>query len=158
MCACRKVEYKLSVWFKTKISSCIPKNTLKLCTCIWTSMAWPRAPESTLPFKIASYNCRETAQLSKMFCDDSPLTVQEFGFNIVSPKFPSALSFLNLLGLFPFLESIHFFLYDFKNIEHLITLVNSNAASRQPVIIFVALMISPLANWRTRLWQYVKWT
>ena len=81
-----------------------------------------------------------------MFCDNAPLTVQEFGFNIVSSKFPAALSFLNLLGLFPFLESIHFFSYDFKNIEHLITLVNSNAASREPVIIFVALMISPSAN------------
>ena len=50
--------------------------------------------------------------------------------------------------LLPFLESILFFSYDFKNTEHLITLVNSNAASREPLIIFIALMVSPSANWR----------
>ena len=50
--------------------------------------------------------------------------------------------------LLPFLESIWFFSYDFKNIEHLITLVNSNAASREPLIIFIALMVSPSTNWR----------
>ena len=38
--------------------------------------------------------------------------------------------------LLPFLESILLFSYDFKNIEHLITLVNSNAASKEPLIIF----------------------
>ena len=50
--------------------------------------------------------------------------------------------------LLPFLESILFFSYDFKNTEHLITLVNSNAASREPLIIFIALMVSPSTNWR----------
>ena len=37
------------------------------------------------------------AQLSKMLCDNVPLTVQQFGHNIMLPKFPAALSFLNLL-------------------------------------------------------------
>ena len=55
--------------------------------------------------------------------------------------------------LLPFLESIWFFSYDFKNIEHLITLVNSNAASREPLIIFIALMVSPSTNWRAWPWQ-----
>ena len=50
--------------------------------------------------------------------------------------------FLKSWKLLPFLESILFFSYDFKNIEHLITFVNSNAASREPLIIFVALMVS----------------
>ena len=59
--------------------------------------------------------------------------------------------------LLPFLESIWFFSYDFKNIEHLITLVNSNAASREPLIIFIALMVSPSTNWRAWPWQFVKW-
>ena len=59
--------------------------------------------------------------------------------------------------LLPFLESIWFFSYDFKNIEHLITLVNSNAASREPLIIFIALMVSPSINWRAWPWQYVNW-
>ena len=44
--------------------------------------------------------------------------------------------------LLPFLKSILFFSYDFKNIKHLVTLVNSNAASREPLIIFVASMAS----------------
>ena len=48
--------------------------------------------------------------------------------------------------LLPFLKSILFFSYDFKNIKHLVTLVNSNAASREPLIIFVALMVS-LSIW-----------
>ena len=60
--------------------------------------------------------------------------------------------------LLPFLESIWFFSYDFKNIEHLITLVNSNAASREPLIIFIALMVSPSINWRAWPWQYGNWT
>ena len=58
-----------------------------------------------------------------MLCDNSPLTVQQFG------------------QLLLFLESILVFSYDFKNIEHLIILVNSNAAS-ESLIIFVALMVS----------------
>ena len=58
-----------------------------------------------------------------MLCDNSPLTVQQFG------------------QLLLFLESILFFSHDFKNIEHLIILVNSNAAS-ESLIIFVALMVS----------------
>ena len=60
--------------------------------------------------------------------------------------------------LLPFLESILFFSYDFKNTEHLITLVNSNAALREPLIIFIALMVSPSINWRAWPWQYVNWT
>ena len=60
--------------------------------------------------------------------------------------------------LLPFLESILFFSYDFKNTEHLITLVNSNAALREPLIIFIALMVSPSINWRAWPWQYVSWT
>ena len=60
--------------------------------------------------------------------------------------------------LLPFFESIWFFSYDFKNIEHLITSVNSNAASRERLVIFIALMVSPTTNWRAWPWQYVKWT
>ena len=32
-----------------------------------------------------------------MLCDNAPLTVQQVELNIVSPMFPAALSFLNLL-------------------------------------------------------------
>ena len=63
------------------------------------------------------------------------------------------LHFLSLTcwKLCPFLEIIWFFSYDFKNIKHLITLVNSNVASREPLIIYIALMVSTSANWRAWL-------
>ena len=80
-----------------------------------------------------------------MLCDDATLTVQQFEHNIVPPKFRAALSFLNLLEA-PSLFGNYLFSYDFKNIEHLITLVNSNTASRKPLILFIALMVSPSAN------------
>ena len=36
MCVSRKVENELSLYLNTKIPRCIPKNKVKLCTCIWT--------------------------------------------------------------------------------------------------------------------------
>ena len=53
MCVYRKVEDELSVCLKTKTPSFTPKKKLKLCICVWTSMTWLRALESTHPFKIA---------------------------------------------------------------------------------------------------------
>ena len=149
----RKAGDELSVCLKTKIPSCISKNKLKICICIWTPMTWPQAIESTLPCKIASHNCWETAQLSKMFYDDAPLTVQQFGHNMCHQRFLLHGLSLTCWKIRPFLESIWFFSYDFKNIEHLITLVNSNAASRKPLIIFISLMVSPSPSWRARPWQ-----
>ena len=113
---------------KTKTPSCIPKKKkLKICICVWISRTWLRALESTLPFKTASNNSWETDMLFKMLCDNTPLTVQQFGHNIVSPKFDAALSFLNLLEA-SIWRVFYCFSYDFKNIEHFITLVNSNVA------------------------------
>ena len=97
MCVYRKVKDELPVCLKTKTFSCITKKKLKLCICVWTSMTWLRALESTLLFKIASRNSWETAQLSKMLCDNAPLTVQQLGHDIVSSEFPATLSFFNLL-------------------------------------------------------------
>ena len=73
MCVYRKVEDKLPC-LKTKIPSCIPKKKLKLCICVWHSMTWLRALESTLPFKTASCNSWETAQLDGlvMLCPFNP--------------------------------------------------------------------------------------
>ena len=45
------------VVFMPKIPSFIPKNKLKLSTCIWTPMTWPGALESNLPFKVVPRNC-----------------------------------------------------------------------------------------------------
>ena len=50
--------------------------------------------------------------------------------------------FLTCWKLLPFLENIWFFSY--KNTE--------------PLIIFIALMVSPSINWRECPWQYVNWT
>ena len=105
-----------------------------------------RTVESALRFKIASRNSSETAQLSKTLCGNAPLRVQQYGHNIVSPKFPAVLSFLNLLEAPSLFGKFLIFSYDFKNIEHLITLFNSNTASREPVITFIALMVLPSAN------------
>ena len=77
-----------------------------------------------------------------MLCDNASLTVQQFGHNIVSPKFPAALSFLNLLEAPSIFGEYFFFFLMILKTEHLITLVNSNASSREPLIIFVALMVS----------------
>ena len=156
MCVYRKVEDELSVCLKINSLNCIPKKKLKLSICVWTSMNWLRTLESTHPF--ITGNSLETGQLSQMLYDNAPLTVQQFGHDIVSPKFPSALSFLNLLEAPSLFGTIWFFLCDFKNREHFITLVNSNAASREPLIIFIALMVSPSINERAWPWQYIKWT
>ena len=65
MCVCvyRKVkDDELPVWLKTETLGCIPKKKLKFCIYVWTSMAWLRALESTLPFKTAPCNSWQTAQ------------------------------------------------------------------------------------------------
>ena len=62
-CACI-VKWKMNcLCVQNDMPSSFPKNKLKHCTCIWTPMTWPRALESTLPFKITPRNCWETAQL-----------------------------------------------------------------------------------------------
>ena len=125
------VEDSSLLCLKTKTPSCILKKKLKLFIYVWTSMTWLQALESTLPFKTASRNSWETAQLSNMLCDNASLTVQQFGHNIVSPKFSATLSFLYLLEA-PYLFGEHFFFPMIFKTEHLIT----------PVITFVALMVS----------------
>ena len=82
----RKVEDKLPL---------MPKNQNLKKNAFAFEHLWLN--ESTLPSRIASHNFSETAQLSKILFDNSPLTVQQFGHNIVSPKFPATLFFLNLL-------------------------------------------------------------
>ena len=73
------------------------KKQLKLCFCVWTRMPWPRTSESFFPSKISSHNSWKTAQLSKMLCNNAPLTVQRFEHNALSPEFPGAVFSLNLL-------------------------------------------------------------
>ena len=102
--------------------------------------------ESTLPFKIPFRNFWETTQLSKMLCDYASLAVKQFEHNIVSTKYSAVLYLFNVLEG-PSLVG-----------EYLIFLANSIAASREPLIIFIALTASPSANWRAWPQQHVEWT
>ena len=81
-----------------------------------------------------------------MLCDDASLIDQEFGHDVVSPRFPAELSFFNQLEALTLFGEHLIISYGFKNIQLLITLVNSNAVSRESLIIFIALMVSPSAN------------
>ena len=73
------------------------KKKLKLRFCVWTCMTWPRIYEFFYPSKISSHNFWKTAQLSKILCNNVPLTVQRFEHNTLSPEFPDEVSSLNLL-------------------------------------------------------------
>ena len=108
--------------------------------------------------KIASRNSWETAQLFKMLCDNAHLTVQQFWHDVVSPEFLATLSFPNLQEARSLFGEYLIFFHIILKTEHLITLVNSNAASREPQIIFIALMVSPSISWRAWPWQYFNWT
>ena len=77
-----------------------------------------------------------------MLCDDPPLTVQQVEHNIVLPKFPAALSFLNLLEAPSLFEEYLIFFPMILKTEYLIILVNSYTGSIEPLIIFMALMVS----------------
>ena len=86
-CVYCRVEVKLSVCIKAT-PSCIQKQKLKLCFCVWTNMTWPQISESTSPSKTSSHN-----------------SYQRF---LVQ-------SLLSTYGkLLPFLESIWFFFLIFK--------------------------------------------
>ena len=71
------VEYKISCLHASKLKLCyISKEKLKFCIGVWTPETRPQTSGSTLPSKISSRNSWKTAQLPKMLCNDSPLTVQ----------------------------------------------------------------------------------
>ena len=123
---------------KLKLPVVFQKKKLRLCICVWTSMTWLRALESTLPFKIASWNSWETAQLPAMLCDNAPLTSNNLGIILCYQSFLLHCLSLTSRKLIPFLESIWFFSYDFKKLEHLFIFVSSNPASRESQIIFIA--------------------
>ena len=86
----------MSLCIKTT-PSCIQEKKLKVYFCVWTRMTWPRISESFFPTKISCHNSWKTAQLSKMLCNNVPLTVQRFEHNALSPEFSGAVSSLSLL-------------------------------------------------------------
>ena len=110
-------------------------------------MTWPRSLKSLLLFKIPSRNSSDTTQLSKMFCDYAPLTVQQFRHNFVSPKFPAALFFLNLLetpSLFG--EYLIFFLMILKTQRAFDYFSQFKCCVKRASNYFIFLMVSPSAN------------
>ena len=123
------------------------------------SQLYPKKEIKTLLLRLNSYDLKSNFwiyfSLSKMICNNVPLTVQRPEHNAVSFLVQCLLS--TYWKLLPFLESICFFFYDFITIEYLINLFNSKAASGSPLIIFIALMVLPTANWREWPWQCVKW-
>ena len=147
-CVYCRVEDKLSVCSKAALS-CIQKKKLKLCFCVWTHMTWPRISESTFPSKIPSYNSWETAQLSKMLLSKILWQSNDLSTILCHQSFLVQCLLSTYRKLFLFLESIWLFLfYDFQTIEYLISLFSSKAASRAPLIIFIASMVSLKADWR----------
>ena len=145
MCFYRKVEGELSVCLKTKTPSSIQKKKLKLKICVWTPMAWPRTVESTFPFKIPSCKSWEMTQLSKMICDDAFLTVQQFGNNIVLPRFPATFSFLKVLEV-PSLFG-EYLIFKTRAFDYF---SQFKCCVKRASNFFIVLMVSPLAN--SRAW------
>ena len=56
ICICICIGDKLVVCRKTKITTCFPKEKLKLYIGVWTSMTWSWTSESTFPSKIPSHS------------------------------------------------------------------------------------------------------
>ena len=107
VCVCRKVEDEFSVCLKTKTPSFISQQKLKLWICVWASMTWLWALESTLPFKIASRNSWETTL--KCFVTMPLWQSNKLGILLCRQSF--LLHFLSLTcwKLISFLVSIWFF-------------------------------------------------
>ena len=69
-----------------------------------------------------------------MVFNNVPLTVQRFEHNVLSPEFPDAVFFLNLLEAPSLLRRYFFFFYDFQSIGYLISLINSKALGNAPCL------------------------
>ena len=92
-----------------------------------------------LPFKIASRNSWETTL--KCLVTMPLWQSNNLGIILCHQSFLLHCLSLTCWKLISFLESI--FSYSFGNIKHFITLVNSNAASREALIIFMDVFILP---------------
>ena len=79
-----------------------------------------------------------------MLCGDAPLIIQQFRHNVVSPKFPAALSFLNLLEAISLFVECLIFPYDFKNIEHYFSQLK--CCVKRASNYFIVLIVSSSAN------------
>ena len=127
----RKVENELSVCLKTKTPVVFRKRNWnfafafeplwldhKLLNLLFPLKFYPETLESQLNYLkwFVTMHLWQSNNLTEILCH------QSFLLHCLS---------LTCWKLLPFLDIIWFFSYDFKNIEHLITLVHSNVASRK---------------------------
>ena len=132
----RKVENELSVCLKTKTPVVFRKRNwnfafafehlwldLKLLNLLFPLKFYPATLESQLNYLkwFVTMHLWQSNNLTIILCH------QSFLLHCLS---------LTCWKLLPFLDIIWFFSYDFKNIEHLITLVHSNVASREALTFF----------------------
>ena len=148
-CVYCRVEDRLSVIIKTT-PSCIKKKKKETLLLVWTRMAWPWIPEFTFPSKISSHKSWKTVQLSKMVCNNVPLTVKDLSTILYHQSFLVQFFLAAYWKLLPILFFLWFSIHWVFG-----KLFNSKAASRVPIIISITLMVSPAANWRVWSWQCV---
>ena len=148
MCVYRKLENELSVCLKTKTPVVFRKRSwnfafafehlwldLKLLNLLFPLKFYPATLESPLDY----LKCFVTMHLWQSNNLTIILRHQSFLLHCLS---------LTCWKLLPFFDIVWFFSDDFKNIERLITLVHSNAVSREALTFFIDLMVSSSANWR----------
>ena len=148
MCVYRKLENELSVCLKTKTPVVFRKRNWnfafafeplwldhKLLNLLFPLKFYPETLESQLNYLkwFVTMHLWQSNNLTKILCH------QSFLLHCLS---------LTCWKLLPFFDIIWFFSDDFKNIERLITLVHSNAVSREALTFFIDLMVSSSANWR----------
>ena len=148
MCVYRKVENELSVWLKTKTPVVFRKRNWNFAFAF--EHLWLDLKLLNLLFPLKFYPATLESQLSYLKCFVTMHLWQSNNLTIILCHQGFLLHCLSLTcwKLLPFLDIIWFFSYDFRNIEHLITLVHSNVASREALTFFIDLMVSPSANWR----------
>ena len=130
---CRE-EDKLFVCIKTT-PSCIQKKKLKLCFCVWTRMTWLRISESFFTSKILSHKSWKTAHSSNIkYFATMPLWPSSDLSTMLCHYSFLVQCLLSTCKLLAFLESIW-------------SVFNSKAASRVPLTIFIALMVSRAWPW-----------
>ena len=133
------------------------KKKPKLCFCVWIRMTWLEFLNLLFPLKYHPTALERQFNYLKCFSKMSLWQSNDLSAMLCHQSFLLQCLLSTYWKLLPFLESIWNFFYDFWAIEYLISLFNSKAASREHLIIFIALIVSSTANWRAWPWQCVKW-
>ena len=113
-CVYCRVEDKLSIYIKTA-PSCIQKNKLKLCFCVWTRMTWPQIFESNFSLKYHPTTLEKQLICLKWFARVSLWQSNNLGTMLYHQSFLVQYLLSTCCNFFPFLESIWYFLLWFLN-------------------------------------------